>query len=67
MANKAMPLPYRSVVVLLGYATFVMAAREFLADIDRTFLGSSNIVYALALYAGGILLAIGAYQAARSE
>ena len=67
MAGKTMLTPYRPTMILLGYGTVVLVLREFIGDLEGGFLRSSNIVYALATYVGGLLLGYGAYRMARSQ
>jgi peptidoglycan/LPS O-acetylase OafA/YrhL len=68
MRNMTLPISYKSVLVFLGYSGLVLGIRDFIADIESTnYLGSDNIIYALAAYAGGLLLAYGAYQTSRSN
>lgn len=66
MSGKSTPLPYQTTLVILGYGLFIMTVRDFIADLDASWLGGSNIIYALAYYIGAVLVAFGAYQVSRS-
>jgi len=68
MAGKTMLTPYRPTMIVLGYGTVVLVLRELISDIESSRgLGSYNIVYALAAYAGALLIGYGAYRMARSQ
>ena len=57
------PTSYTWIVRALGLLVFIFGVREFIGDIESSnYLGGSNIIYALGLYAGTLLVAYGAYQ-----
>ena len=57
------PVSYTWLLRSAGLLVTIFGIREFLGDVEASnYLGSSNIIYALALYAGTALVAYGAYQ-----
>ena len=62
-----MPISYGWTIKVLGYAGAIMGAREFIDDIDGSVLEGSTVLFALALYAGAVLMAVGAYRVSRSD
>jgi alpha-D-ribose 1-methylphosphonate 5-phosphate C-P lyase len=67
LAGAQMPIPYRWTMIVLGYAGAIMGAREFLADIDAKILDGSTVLFALSVYVGAALMAVGASRMSRSE
>lgn len=67
MRGAQLPVPYRGAMVVLGYGGLILGAREFLADIESSVLDGGSVIFALAVYAGAVLLGVGAYRLSRSE
>lgn len=60
------PVPYRWTLIVLGYGGLVLGIREFLTDLETDILDGGSIIFALAAYAGAVLLGVGAYRLSRS-
>ena len=65
--SKEFPVSYPWLLTVVGFGGGIAGARDLLTDVESGYLEGLTIVFALALYAGAALMALGAYRFSRTE
>jgi hypothetical protein len=60
------PVSYKWLLTVAGFGGGIAGARDLLTDVESGFLEGIGIVFALVLYAGAALMALGAYRLSKS-
>ena len=67
LRGKELPVSYSWLLAVAGFGGGIAGARDLLTDVESGFLDGIAIVFALVLYAGAALMAVGAFRLPRSE
>ena len=67
LRGQEFPISYPWLLKVVGFGGGIAGVRDLLTDIESGVLDGIAIVFALALYAGAALMALGAYRLPRSE
>lgn len=67
LKSKEFPVSYPWLLTVVGFGGGIAGARDLLTDVESGYLEGLTIVFALALYAGAALMALGAYRFSRTE
>jgi len=65
LRSKDFPISYPWLLTVVGFGGGIAGARDLLTDIESGYLEGISIVFALVLYAGAALMAVGAYRLSR--
>lgn len=67
LRSKEFPISYPWLLSVVGFGGGVAGARDLLTDVESGYLEGLTIVFALVVYAGAALMAVGAYRLSRTE
>jgi len=62
LRSKEFPISYPWLLTVAGFGGGIAGARDLLTDVESGYLEGIGIVFALVLYAGAALMALGAYR-----
>jgi hypothetical protein len=66
LKSKEFPISYPWLLSVVGFGGGIAGARDLLTDVESGYLDGLTIVFALALYAGAALMALGAYRLSKT-